>query len=101
MLQRVARVVLAPFFFAWMLLGTILVVFIISTISIGGWCEALLVRVGYRYKPLLLPAVLGIFLFIGVALLGMGALGHQLIGWPGAILGPTLAILAIALIDHW
>jgi len=100
-MRSVGRVILAPFFFAWVLLGTIMVLFVISTISIGGWCEAVLVRIGYRYKPLILPMVIGIVLFVGVVLLGMGMLGHQLIGWPGAILGPVLAILAIALIDHW
>lgn len=101
MLSRIARVILAPFFLAWVLLGTLMVFFVIATISIGGWCEAVLVRIGYRYKPLMLPMVLGIVLFVGFVLVGMGTLGHQLIGWPGAIVGPALAILLIAVIDHW
>lgn len=101
MLRSLVRVIAAPFFVAGVILSTILVFFVLATISIGGWCEPVLVRLGYRYKPMMLPAGIGIVLFVGGVLIGLGALGHQLIGWPGVILGPFLAIVAISLVDHW
>ena len=99
--RTLARIVLAPFFLVGVILATVLVVFVVATISIGGWCETILLRAGYRHKPVLLPAVIGIVLFAGLVLLGMGELGHQLIGWPGTILGPTLGIVLIAVVDRW
>src|SRR5262245_7781032 len=100
-MQRIARIVFIPFFFVLVFLGTLAVIFEVASISVGGWIETLLLRLGYRHKPALLPAYAGVVVFIGVGLVGTAILGAHLIGWPGAILGPVLAIIAIGLIDRW
>jgi hypothetical protein len=101
MLRTLTRIVIAPFFLAAVILGFLGVLFVVASISIGGWFEAILLRIGYRHKPILLPAVVGVVLFVGLGLAGMGTLGNSLIGWPGVILGPTLAIAVIAVADRW
>jgi hypothetical protein len=101
MQQRIARIIYAPFFFVLVLLGTLAVIFEVASISVGGWIEAVLLRLGYRHKPALLPAFAGVIVFFGVGLVGSGYLGSRLIGWPGAIIGPILAIIIIGLIDRW
>lgn len=101
MLRILTRTIIAPFFLAAVILGFLGVLFFVASISIGGWCEAVLLRIGYRHQPVLLPAIIGAALLVGIGFVGMGTLGSSLIGWPGALLGPTLAIVLIAVADRW
>lgn len=101
MLRQIAKIILAPFFFIAVISGALLVVFVLGAISIGGWTEAALMRFGYRHRPMMLPLVVGVVVFLGGVLVGAGALGSRLLGWPGIIAGPALTILLISLVDRW
>jgi hypothetical protein len=101
MLKKVFQIVTAPFFVIGVILGGLLTVLALASISVGGWSEVALSRVGYREKPRLLPMILGLAGYFGIGIVGLAALGGYLLGWPGAVLGPLLGIVLIAILDRW
>lgn len=78
---------LALFFFAW--------------VSVGSWCEDALRWLGYRARPRWLPAALGLMAYVGLGIAGPAYLGTVVLGWPGAVLGPAVALGAIAILGRW
>ncbi len=101
MLRKVFQIVTAPIFMIGVILGGLLTVFALASISVGGWSEQALSHVGYKEKPRLLPMILGLAGYIGIGLVGLALLGAYLVGWPGAVLGPILGIVLIAVLDRW
>ncbi len=94
-------IIRAPFFLLGVLFGMIPTFFIFAMVSVGSWCEDALRWVGYRSRPAWLPAVLGAVVYAAFGLAGPAYLGQHLIGWPGAIVGPVLALGAIAVLGRW
>lgn len=95
------RVLRAPFFLTTLLLSMLPVFFIFASVSMGAWFERALLLLGYQSRPRWLPAVLGVLGYTGLGVWGPAALGNQLLGWPGAILGPLLALGVIAVLGRW
>ncbi|HEC23542.1 MAG TPA: hypothetical protein ENI95_11575 [Chloroflexi bacterium] len=77
------------------------VFFIVAIVSVGSWCEDALRWLGVRARPRWLPGVLGAVGYVSLGLAGPAYLGGRLMGWPGAILGPVLALGAIAVLGRW
>jgi hypothetical protein len=99
--ESVVRLARAPFFVAGLLFSLVPVFFFFAWVSVASWCEDGLRRVGYRGRPAWLPAVLGIVGYAGLGIAGPAYLGHALIGWPGAILGPLLVLCSVAILGRW
>jgi hypothetical protein len=100
-LQTVLRILRLPFFLLSLILGLVGVLFFVAATSVGGWCEDALCWLGYRSRPAWLPIVLGASAYTVLGVAGPAYLGGQLIGWPGAILGPVLVLGAIAILGKW
>lgn len=100
-MNRIVKLIKAPFFFFGLLLSFIPVLFIFAAVTIGSWCEDGLWRLGYRSKPAWLPGVLGILGYGGLGVAGPAYLGNSLIGWPGVILGPLAMLGVIAVLGKW
>lgn len=99
--KMIVRIIRAPFFLISLLLSMIPVFFIFASVSVGSWCEDALHHLGFRSPPRWLPLVLGMIGYAGLGLAGPALLGRLLIGWPGAVIGPVLALGAIAVLGHW
>lgn len=97
----IIRMLRAPLFLLSLLLSAVPVFFIFASVSVGSWAEDGLRWFGYRSKPRWLPAVLGFVGYTGLGVAAPAILGRSLIGWPGTILGPVLALGAIALLGRW
>jgi hypothetical protein len=97
----IIRIMRAPVFLFALLLSAVPVFFIFASVSVGSWAEDGLRWFGYRSRPRWLPAVLGFVGYTGFGVAAPAILGRLLIGWPGAILGPVLALGAIALLGRW
>lgn len=95
------RIIRAPFFMISLLVGAILTFFILAWVSVGGWCEDALRWLGYRERQSWLPAVFGMVGYVGFGIAAPAYAGWHLIGWPGAIVGPILALAAIAVLGRW
>lgn len=100
MLRKVFQIVTAPIFMIGVVLGGLLTVFALASISVGGWSEQVLSHVGYK-ETRLLPMILGLAGYIGIGLVGLAILGGYLLGWPGAVLGPLLGLVLIGVLDRW
>lgn len=100
-IQTVLRILRLPFFLLGLILGLVGVLFFVAATSVGGWCEDALRWLGYRSRPAWLPIALGASAYTVLGVAGPAYLGGQLIGWPGAILGPVLVLGAIAILGKW
>ncbi len=99
--RTVSRILRAPVFLISLMLSMIMVFVIVASVSVGSWCEDALRWLGYRSRPRWLPAALGVIGYLSLGLAAPALLGRLLIGWPGAILGPVLALGAIAVLGRW
>ena len=97
----VKQIVRAPFFLLMLGASFVPVFFIFASVSVGAWCEDALRWLGYRSKPGWLPAVLGMVGYAGLGVAGPAYAGNALLGWPGAVLGPLLALGIIAILGRW
>jgi len=97
----IVRIVRAPFFVITLLLSMVPVFFIFASVSVGAWIEQALHIFGYRQRPLWLPAVLGVLGYTGLGVAGPALLGGNLLGWPGAVLGPLIVLGLIAILGRW
>ena len=95
------RIVRAPFFLLSVAMSMLPAFFIFAAVSVGAWCEDVLRWLGYRSRPAWLPGALGIVGYAGLGVAGPAYLGGALIGWPGAVLGPMLALALIAILGRW
>jgi hypothetical protein len=100
-METLSHIVRLPFFLINLLLGLMGLLYFAASTSVGAWMEAILRLFGYRSRPNWLPAALG---FAGYTLFGLAGpayLGARLIGWPGAIAGPLLTLLLVAVAGGW
>jgi hypothetical protein len=97
----IARIIRAPFFLGSLLVSSFFAAFILAVVSIGSWFEKILHRLGYRSRPAWLPPALGVLGYMGLGLAGPAYLAGRLIGWPGFVIGPLLALGAIAVLGKW
>jgi hypothetical protein len=97
----IARIIRAPFFLGSLLVSSFFAVFILAVVSLGSWFENLLHRLGYRSRPAWLPPALGVLGYMGLGLAGPAYLAGRLIGWPGFVIGPLVALGAIAVLGKW
>jgi hypothetical protein len=95
------RVIRAPFFLLNLLVGAALVCFFLAWVSVGDWCQDALRRLGYREHPDWLPGALGVAAYVSLGIAGPAYLGYTLVGWPGVIAGPLLALAIIAILGRW
>ena len=95
------RIIRAPFVLVSLLVGTLLLFGFLSSISVGEWCEQLLKRLGYRGNPYWIPGLFGVGGFVCFGVLAPAIGGNALIGWPGIIAGPIIAVLIISRLDYW
>ena len=72
----------------------------LAAISVGGWYDNILQRLNSK-TPGWIPALFGILTFMLVGIVIPAVALRQLLGWPGTLLGPTLMVLLVALLDHW
>ncbi len=100
-MKSVVRILRAPFFLISLGLSLLPVFFVFASVSVGAWCEDALRLLGYRSKYGWLPALLGFVGYTGLGVAGPAYLGNVLIGWPGAILGPLIALGVIAVLGRW
>lgn len=100
-MRRVWQIIRAPFFWLGVLLSFIPAFFIFSVVSVGAWCEDALHAIGYRARPRWLPGVLGVLGYVGLGIAVPAYLGSLLIGWPGILVGPVLALGCIAVLGRW
>jgi hypothetical protein len=73
---------------------------LMASVTLGAWCQDGLRALGYRDRPPWVPTVLGVLALICL-LVGPAYLGLRLIGWPGALIGPPLALALIAWLGNW
>jgi hypothetical protein len=99
--QTAARMIRAPFLMLGILLALIPAIFIFAVVSVGDWCEDLLKLVGYRARPHWLPGALGILGYVGFGIAVPVYLGDLLLGWPGRVAAPILALACIAVLGQW
>ncbi len=95
------RVVRAPFVLISLLVGTILLFGFLSSISMGEWFELALRRLGHRGNPYWLSGALGVVAYLGLGLVLPAIGGNAVIGWPGMIVGPVVAVLIISRLGRW
>jgi hypothetical protein len=100
-IKRIYRILRAPFFLGSLLVSSFFALFILAVVSIGSWFEKVLHWLGYRSRPAWLPPFLGVLGYMGLGLAGPAYLAGRLIGWPGFVIGPLLALGAIALLGRW
>ena len=94
------RAVRAPFTLVSLAIGGILMFLFLAAISVGGWYEKLLLRLGTN-TPGWIPASLGVVTFLLVGMVVPAVILGQLIGWPGAVLGPTIMVILVSRLNHW
>jgi hypothetical protein len=99
--EVLARIVRAPFFVISLVISIPLALFFLAWVSVGAWCEDGMRWLGYRARPRGLPAVVGFVMYVGLGIAAPTILGWALLGWPGAVLGPVLALGAIVILGHW
>lgn len=90
----------APIVWVGLVISLYLTGIFCATVSVGGWIEGLLRWLGLK-RVGTVSAVGGV---LGFLVLGVAAplwLGNRLIGWPGLILGPLLALALVAILDRW
>jgi hypothetical protein len=73
---------------------------LLASVTLGTWCQSGLYALGYRDRPRWVPTVLGL-LGLACLLIGPAYLGLRLLGWPGALIGPPLALALIAWLGGW
>ncbi len=95
------RLLRAPIFWAGLLISAIPAFAIFASVSVGGWCEAALVRIGYRAWPRWLPLLLGVALYAGAGVALPAYVGAMLAGWVGGVAGPLAILAVIAWLDRW
>ncbi len=95
------RILRAPFFLLSIALSMLVAFFFFAWVSVGSWCEDALRWLGYRARPRWLPAALGLMAYVGLGIAGPAYLGTLMLGWPGAVLGPVVALGAIAILGRW
>ena len=100
-MKRIYRIIRAPLFLGSLLLTSLVALFILAVVSIGSWFEKVLRWLGYRSRPGWLPPFLGVLGYMGLGLAGPAYLAGRLIGWPGFVIGPLVALGAIALLGRW
>ncbi len=99
--QALERVVRAPFLALGIILALIPAIFIFAVVSVGDWSERLLCIVGYRARPQWLPFALGILGYVGLGVAAPAYLGGLLLGWPGSLIAPIIALGCIAVLGRW
>lgn len=99
--ETLVRILRAPFFLISIAFSTMLVFFFFAWVSVGSWCEDALRWLGYRARPRWLPAALGLMTYVGLGIAGPAYLGAVILGWPGAVLGPVVALGAITILGRW
>lgn len=97
----IVRILRAPFFVCALLLSMVPVFYLFASVSMGAWVEEGLQRLGLQMPPRWLPAVLGVLAYTGLGVAAPAVLGGNLLGWPGAVLGPLLALGVIAVLGRW
>jgi len=95
------RIVRAPFFLLSVALSLLPLLALFASVSIGAWFDDVLTWLGYEQRPRWLPAVLGVLSYAGLGIAAPAFLGNLLIGWPGAVAGPVLALALIAVLGRW
>lgn len=99
--QKLGRIIRAPFLALGILFALIPTFFMFAVVSVGDWSERLLRIMGYRARPHWLPGVLGILGYVGLGIAIPAYLGDLLLGWPGSIVAPIVALACIAVLARW
>lgn len=94
------RLLRAPFVVVGFIISLYLSSLFFATVSIGGWVEDGLRWVGLE-RTGTASAIAGALGVLTLTLVGPAWLGNRLLGWPGLIIGPLLAMLLVALLDRW
>ncbi|GAB4470219.1 MAG: hypothetical protein Kow00124_06200 [Anaerolineae bacterium] len=95
------KVMRAPFFALNLLVGSILTVIVLASVTVGAWADGLLRLIGIRMRPHWLPAALGVVGYLGLGIALPAYLGSLLIGWPGAMLAPLLVLAGVVILGRW
>jgi len=100
-MAKTFQFVRAPFVLISLLIGLILLLLVLSIISFGEWVEIALKWAGYRGRPYWIPGVLGFVAYLGLGFIGPAYGGNALLGWPGLIAGPMIAVAIISWLGQW
>jgi hypothetical protein len=95
------RVIRAPFLVLGIVFAFIPALFMFAVVSVGDWSERILRIVGYRARPHWLPGVMGILGYVGLGIAAPAYLGNLLLGWPGSVAAPVIALACIAVLGRW
>jgi hypothetical protein len=90
----------APLVWIGFLLSLYLTGVFAAIVSLGAWVEDGLRWLGLK-RVGTVSAVTGVVGFLGLGVIGVAWLGNRLIGWPGLIVGPLLAMAFVGLLDRW